>query len=57
MIEDVQYLGSVHKLLVQLDDEPMKVMIALDISDDQPWEVGERVGVNWNAKDEVIIGS
>ncbi|VTR28460.1 putrescine/spermidine ABC transporter ATPase [Actinobacillus pleuropneumoniae] len=56
VIEDVQYLGSVHKLLVQLDDEPMKVTIALDISDDHPWEVGERVGVNWNAKDEVIIG-
>ncbi|ANA80370.1 ABC transporter ATP-binding protein [Paenibacillus glucanolyticus] len=56
VIEDVQYLGSVHKLLVQLDNEPMKVTIALDISDDRPWEVGERVGVNWSTKDEVIIG-
>ncbi|EFU43332.1 spermidine/putrescine ABC transporter, ATP-binding protein [Paenibacillus vortex V453] len=56
VIEDVQYLGSVHKLLVQLDNEPMKVTITLDISDDRPWEVGERVGVNWSTKDEVIIG-
>jgi spermidine/putrescine transport system ATP-binding protein len=56
VIEDVQFLGSVHKLLVQLDDEPMKVTIALDITEEHPWKIGERVGVNWNDKDEVMIG-
>lgn len=57
VIEDIQYLGSVHKLLVQLDDEPMKVTVALDISDDHPWKIGEAVGVNWSDKDEVMIDS
>ncbi|MGG1877350.1 ABC transporter ATP-binding protein [Paenibacillus cisolokensis] len=55
VIEDIQYLGSVHKLLVQLDGEPMKVTVALDISDERPWQIGEAVGVNWNDKDEVMI--
>lgn len=57
MIEDVQYLGNVHKLMVQLEDEPMRVTIALDFTDDEPWEVGERIGLNWDARDEVGIGS
>lgn len=57
VIEDVQYLGSVHKLMIQLDDEPMRVTVALDITDEQPWETGERIGVNWDARDEVGIGS
>ncbi|WP_082112429.1 ABC transporter ATP-binding protein [Paenibacillus sp. DMB20] len=57
VIEDVQYLGSVHKLMVQLDNEPMKVTIALDFTDDQPWEVGENIGLSWDARDEVAIGS
>lgn len=57
VIEDVQYLGNVHKLMVQLEDEPMRVTIALDFTDDEPWEVGERIGLNWDARDEVGIGS
>lgn len=57
VIEDVQYLGNVHKLMVQLEGEPMRVTIALDFTDDEPWEVGERIGLNWDARDEVGIGS
>ncbi|WP_334074016.1 MULTISPECIES: ABC transporter ATP-binding protein [Paenibacillus] len=54
---DVLYLGSIHKLIVQLDDEPMTVSIAFDFTDDRPWNVGEKVGVAWNTEDEVVIGS
>ncbi|RCX18520.1 spermidine/putrescine transport system ATP-binding protein [Fontibacillus phaseoli] len=54
---DVLYLGSIHKLIVQLDDEPMTVSIVFDFTDDRPWEVGEKIGVNWNTEDEVVIGS
>lgn len=54
---DVVYLGSIHKLLVQLDNEPMTVSIVLDFTDDRPWEVGEKIGVDWRPEDEVIIGS
>lgn len=57
VIEDVQYLGNVHKLMVQLENEPMRVTIALDFTDDEPWEVGEIIGLNWDARDEVGIGS
>lgn len=57
VIMDVLYLGSIHKLVVQLDDEPMTVSIVFDFTDHQPWEIGERVGVDWNAADEVVIGS
>ncbi|MNP74329.1 TOBE domain protein [compost metagenome] len=53
---DVLYLGSIHKLVVQLEDEPMTVSIVLDFTDERPWQVGERVGVNWNTEDEVVIG-
>lgn len=54
---DVLYLGSIHKLVVQLDDEPMTVSIVFDFTDHRPWEIGEKVGVDWNAADEVVIGS
>ncbi|MGG6314398.1 ABC transporter ATP-binding protein [Paenibacillus macerans] len=54
---DVLYLGSVHKLVVQLDNEPMSVSIVLGADDDHPWQIGEAVGVEWNPEDEVIIGS
>lgn len=54
---DVVYLGSVHKLLVQLDNEPMSVSIVLDAADEQTWQIGEQVGVDWKPEDEVIIGS
>ncbi|MDR0268883.1 ABC transporter ATP-binding protein [Paenibacillus sp.] len=56
VIEDVLYLGNVHKLTVHLDHEPMSVTIALDFTDERPWQIGERIGVNWNPKDEVVIG-
>ncbi|WP_019640185.1 ABC transporter ATP-binding protein [Paenibacillus fonticola] len=55
-VMDVLYLGSINKLIVQLDNEPMTVSIVLDFLDQRPWEVGEKVGVDWNAEDEVVIG-
>lgn len=63
VIEDVLYMGNVHKLIVQLDNESThepqqqskKVTIAIDLADEQLWQVGERIGVSWNAKDEVVI--
>lgn len=55
-VMDVLYLGSVHKLVVQLEDEPMTVSIVLDIFDERPWKIGEKVGVNWKTEDEVVIG-
>lgn len=57
VIQDVLYLGNVHKLTVQLDQEPMSVTIALDFTDERPWQIGERIGVNWSPKDEVVIGA
>ncbi|MBA9083893.1 spermidine/putrescine transport system ATP-binding protein [Fontibacillus solani] len=54
---DVLYLGSIHKLIVQLDDEPMTVSIVFDFTDNRPWEIGEKIGVDWNDQDEVVIGS
>lgn len=56
-ITDVLYLGSVHKLVVQLDHEPMKISIVLDLSEDDSWHIGQRIGVDWKAEDEVIVGS
>lgn len=57
VIQDVLYLGNVHKLTVHLDQEPMSVTIALDFTDERPWQIGERIGVNWSPKDEVVIGA
>lgn len=54
---DVLYLGGVHKLVVQLDNEPMRVSIVLGGEDERSWQVGEAVGVNWKSEDEVVIGS
>ncbi|MGF7049439.1 spermidine/putrescine transport system ATP-binding protein [Paenibacillus sp. DS2015] len=63
-IEDVMYMGNVHKLIVQMHSDShelqphsMKVTIVLNIADEQLWQVGERIGVSWNAKDEVAIKS
>ncbi|MNI43972.1 Spermidine/putrescine import ATP-binding protein PotA [compost metagenome] len=56
-VVDVLYLGSIHKLIVQLDDEPMTVSIVFDFTDNRPWEIGEKVGVDWKDQDEVNIGS
>ncbi|MUG47073.1 ABC transporter ATP-binding protein [Paenibacillus woosongensis] len=55
-VMDVLYLGSIHKLIVQLDNEPMTVSIIFDITDDRPWSIGDKVGVDWNSEDEVVIG-
>ncbi|WP_306431070.1 ABC transporter ATP-binding protein [Paenibacillus sp. XY044] len=57
VIQDVLYLGNVHKLTVQLDGEPMMVTIALDFEDETAWKVGQRIGVDWNPRDEVVIGA
>lgn len=54
---DVQYLGGVHKLIVQLENEPMTVSIVLDVNDERTWQIGETVGVDWKPEDEVVIGS
>ena len=54
---DVLYLGGVHKLIVQLDNEPMTVSVVLDVNDDRTWQIGETVGVDWKPEDEVVIGS
>ncbi|MNO14858.1 Spermidine/putrescine import ATP-binding protein PotA [compost metagenome] len=56
-VVDVLYLGSIHKLIIQLDDEPMTVSIVFDFTDNRPWEIGEKVGVDWKDQDEVNIGS
>lgn len=56
-IVDVQYLGSIHKVIVQLDEEPMTVSIVLDSEDTQEWVVGGRIGVLWDTRDEVNIRS
>lgn len=57
VIQDVLYLGNVHKLTVQLDGEPMMVTIALDFEDEMAWKMGQRIGVDWNPRDEVVIGA
>ncbi|WP_276575530.1 ABC transporter ATP-binding protein [Paenibacillus sp. YPG26] len=57
VVQDVLYLGSIHKIVVQLDDDPMTVTIALDFTDERPWEIGERLGVDWSPQDEVNIGA
>ncbi|MHA0856313.1 ABC transporter ATP-binding protein [Paenibacillus sp. CMAA1364] len=59
VIKDVLYMGNVHKLIVELHQEdtltPMSVTIALDLSDEESWQVDQQIGVNWNPKDEVVI--
>lgn len=61
VIQDVLYLGNVHKLMVVLDQvgeqQALTVTIVLDSTDEESWRVGERIGVNWNPKDEVVIQS
>ncbi|NMO97171.1 ABC transporter ATP-binding protein [Paenibacillus lemnae] len=57
VIQDVQYFGNVHKLMVQLEHEPMRVTLALDLADDHTWQIGDVIGLNWEDKDQVVIGS
>ncbi|MCM3339405.1 ABC transporter ATP-binding protein [Paenibacillus sp. MER TA 81-3] len=56
IIQDIVYLGNIHKLIVHLAHEQTNVTVALDFTDERKWEIGQRVGVNWNAQDEVMIG-
>ncbi|MCY9515288.1 ABC transporter ATP-binding protein [Paenibacillus apiarius] len=56
IIQDIVYLGNIHKLIVHLAHEQTNVTAALDFTDERKWEIGQRVGVNWNAQDEVMIG-
>ncbi|QCT00914.1 spermidine/putrescine ABC transporter ATPase subunit [Paenibacillus algicola] len=56
VIQDIQYLGNVHKLVVQLDQEPMKVTLALDLSQEHLYDIGDSIGLSWNDADQVVIG-
>ncbi|WP_374020705.1 ABC transporter ATP-binding protein [Paenibacillus thiaminolyticus] len=56
IIQDIVYLGNIHKLIVHMENEQTTVTAALDFTDTRSWHIGQRVGVLWNAGDEVIIG-
>ncbi|RJG26495.1 ABC transporter ATP-binding protein [Paenibacillus thiaminolyticus] len=56
IIQDIVYLGNIHKLIVHMENEQTTVTAVLDSTDNRSWHIGQRVGVHWNAGDEVIIG-
>ncbi|MEB9893855.1 ABC transporter ATP-binding protein [Bacillus cereus] len=56
IIQDIVYLGNIHKLIVHMENEQTTVTAVLDFTDTRSWQIGQRVGVHWNAGDEVIIG-
>lgn len=56
IIQDIVYLGNIHKLIVHMENEQTTVTAVLDFTDTRLWHIGQRVGVHWNAGDEVIIG-
>ncbi|MCR8844899.1 ABC transporter ATP-binding protein [Paenibacillus sp. SC116] len=56
IIQDILYLGNIHKLIVHLDDEQTSVTSALDFTDNREWQLGQQVGLLWNDQDEVTIG-
>ena len=56
IIQDIVYLGNIHKLIVHMENEQTTVTAVLDFTDTRSWHIGQRVGVHWNAGDEVIIG-
>ncbi|PZM65283.1 ABC transporter ATP-binding protein [Paenibacillus dendritiformis] len=56
IIQDIVYLGNIHKLIVHMENEQTTVTAVLDFTDTRSWQIGQRVGVQWNAGDEVIIG-
>ncbi|UHA75207.1 ABC transporter ATP-binding protein [Paenibacillus sp. 481] len=56
IIQDIVYLGNIHKLIIHLENEQTNVTVALDFTDNRTWSIGQRVGVHWNAQDEVMIG-
>ena len=55
-IQDIVYLGNIHKLIVHLDKEQTNVTSVLDFTDTREWEVGQKVGLTWDPQDEVTIG-
>ncbi|MCG7408820.1 ABC transporter ATP-binding protein [Paenibacillus sp. ACRRX] len=56
IIQDIVYLGNVHKLIIHLEDEPTSVTSVLDFTDQRDWNIGQKVGVHWNLQDEVTVG-
>ncbi|WII37804.1 ABC transporter ATP-binding protein [Paenibacillus thiaminolyticus] len=56
IIQDIVYLGNIHKLIVHMENEQTTVTAVLDFTDTRSWQIGQRVGVHWNTGDEVIIG-
>ncbi|NGP60749.1 ABC transporter ATP-binding protein [Paenibacillus thiaminolyticus] len=56
IIQDIVYLGNIHKLIVHMENEQTTVTAVLDFTDTRSWHIGQRVGVHWNTGDEVIIG-
>lgn len=56
IIQDIVYLGNVHKLIIHLEDEPTSVTSVLDFTDQRDWSIGQKVGVHWNLQDEVTVG-
>ncbi|MBD8500359.1 ABC transporter ATP-binding protein [Paenibacillus arenosi] len=56
IIQDILYLGNIHKLIVHLDDEQTSVTSALDFTDIREWKLGQQVGLHWNEQDEVTVG-
>lgn len=55
-IQDIVYLGQLHKLIVHLEHEQTTVSICLDFTDERAFAIGQRIGVDWGAADEVNIG-
>jgi spermidine/putrescine transport system ATP-binding protein len=54
-IEDIVYLGSLHKLLVRLEEEGTLVSACLPVGDSREWRIGQPVGLEWKPQDEVTI--
>ncbi|WP_324254078.1 ABC transporter ATP-binding protein [Paenibacillus sp. 1001270B_150601_E10] len=56
IIHDIVYLGNIHKLVIQLEQEQSLVTSVLDFTDKRTWEIGQSVGVYWATQDEVTVG-
>lgn len=57
VIQDIVYLGNIHKLIVHLDNEQTTVSVCLDFTDESPWQIGQRIGIDWSDAAEVNIGA
>ncbi|MGZ9586970.1 ABC transporter ATP-binding protein [Paenibacillus marinisediminis] len=55
-IQDIVYLGNIHKLIVHLDQEQVSVTSVLDFTDTREWKIGQQVRLTWDPQDEVTIG-